>query len=179
MSPFEKLQKSLADKLDREVAPWSPALASHLRELARPCLALVPTTRGKQAACFGGPTLLPEGTAWPTNAGGEHLDYLGYLDLSALADVGSSALDAWLPSRGVLSVFIEHLSSAAEPVVVRCIHSDVGVDALVERSATGSRTTAGRSLWISLPGLVIASAPMMVSIVVGALARKHDREDDS
>lgn len=50
---------------------------------------------------------------------------------------------------------------------------------LVAGLAVGSRTTAGRSLWISLPGLVIAFVPMLASIVVGALERNHGGDDDS
>ena len=64
MSTFEKLRKKLARRLESEVAPWSSELAGHLGELARPCLALVPVTRGKAAARFGGPTLLSKGREW-------------------------------------------------------------------------------------------------------------------
>ena len=159
MSPFEKLEKKLAKKLDAEVAPWSPELAAHLRELARPCLALVPATRGKKAARLGGPALLPEGTAWPTRADGKQLDYLGYLDLSALADAAAGALEPAWPSRGVLSVFIEHLGAAAEPVVVRCIHSDVGVDALVEQPEPAASARVGDEALVDLRPVALKAVP--------------------
>lgn len=177
MTAFEKLRRRLAKRLESEVAPWSPELAAHLRELARPCLALVPVARGKKAACFGGPTLLPKGTPWPKSADGKHLDYLGYLDLAALTAAGASALEGAWPSRGVLSVFIEHLGRAAEPVVVRCIHSDVGVEELVEQAEPKARHEALMDLRpVALKAVPSISIPTTLRSVT-RLVRAADEPD--
>lgn len=157
MSTFEKLRKKLARRLESEVAPWSSELAGHLGELARPCLALVPVTRGKAAARFGGPTLLSKGTPWPKSSDGKHLDYLGCLDLAALTAAGGPALEGAWPSRGVVSVFIEDLSGAAAPVVVRCIHTDVGVDALVEQPEP--KTRVGHEALMDLRPVSLKAVP--------------------
>jgi hypothetical protein len=116
--------------------------------------------------------LLPEGVPWPKNARGQHLDYLGLVDLTALTSAGSSALEPRWPNTGVLSIFVEHLGSAAEPVVLRFVHAAVGIETLVEPLPPEPSAVVGHESLVDLQGVNVAAVP---SVSIPTTSRRVKR----
>ena len=87
---------------------------------------------------LGGAPDLPVGSVWPAGKSG----YYGFLGQLDLADVAARTGAADLPNRGLLSLFVDSIDSAAEPVPVRAILTPSGT-ALARLTAPPGRDEYG------------------------------------
>ncbi len=87
---------------------------------------------------LGGAPDLPVGSVWPAGKSG----YCGFLGQLDLADVAARTGAADLPNRGLLSLFVDSIDSAAEPVPVRAILTPSGT-ALARLTAPPGRDEYG------------------------------------
>jgi hypothetical protein len=87
---------------------------------------------------LGGAPDLPVGSVWPAGKSG----YCGFLGQLDLADVAAHTGAAGLPNRGLLSLFVDSIDSAAEPVPVRAILTPSGA-ALTRLAAPPGRDDYG------------------------------------
>ena len=87
---------------------------------------------------LGGAPELPVGSVWPAGENG----YCGFLGQLDLADVAARTGAEDLPPRGLLSLFVDSIDGAAEPVPVRAILTPPGT-ALTRLTAPANRDDYG------------------------------------
>jgi uncharacterized protein YwqG len=115
----------------------SHGLSTYVVELLRYATPSVRLTQGGSGRSqLGGAPELPEGFAWPTWRG-EELDFVGRLDLAAIAALGA---DTGLPASGLLLVFaaLDSRPSGLAPSdrgAVRVVHVDGELTPAPEREA--------------------------------------------
>jgi hypothetical protein len=103
---------------------------------------------------LGGAPDLPVGSVWPAGESG-WCGFLGQLDL---ADVAARTGAADLPTRGLLSLFVDSIDSAAEPVPDRAVQTPPGA-ALTRLAAPPGRDDYGAGATPLNPVQVSAFVP--------------------
>lgn len=131
------------------------------------------------ATRLGGAPDLPAGSIWPMSEHGA-CGFLGQFDL---ADVRARAGATDLPSAGLLSVFVDFIDSAADPVPVRAILTPPGASLVRLTPPAGQDAYGAYTGWLNpvavaafTPGISVPSFDVRLYEQITALAPDGDTD---